>query len=76
MNVAPDSLAESAGRNPLGRVGESAELLLPVCLLPQLPQAILMVTPPWPVFVEKHNPGEIGLSQPLALLPQARLLTS
>jgi IS6 family transposase len=67
----------------LERAGEPGELLLPVRLrfellrlLPQLPQAILNVTPPAPVFVQKHHPGEIGLGQPLELLSQARLSPS
>jgi hypothetical protein len=45
-------------------------------LFPQLPQAFLKVTPPAPVFVQKHHPGEIGLGQPLELLSQARLSPS
>ena len=67
----------------LERAGEPGELLLPVHLrfellrlLPQLPHAILNITSPAPVFVQKHHPGEIGLSQSLELLSQTRLSPS
>ena len=73
----PDPLAEV-----LDGVGKPAELLLPVCLrfelsclLPQLPLAVLKVTPPPPVFVQTHHTGEISLGQPLELLLQACLPT-
>jgi hypothetical protein len=42
----------------------------------KLPLAILKVTPATPVFVEPHDPGEIGLGQPLELLFKAGLPTS
>jgi hypothetical protein len=63
--------------------GEPGKLVLPIRLrfepsrLPlELPLAILEVTPAPPIFVEPHDPSEIGLGQPLELLPQARQSTS
>src|SRR5918911_259332 len=67
----------------LDGAGEPGELVLPVglrvelsCLPLKLPLAILKVTPAPPVFVEPHDPGEIGLGQSLELLPEAGLPTS
>ncbi len=67
----------------LDRAGKPGEFLLPVHLrfkLPRLPLelalAVLEGAPAPPVFVQPHDPGEIGLGQPLELLPQARLSTA
>ncbi len=70
--------------HPLAEVlegaGKPGELLLPVCLgvklsrLPlELALAVLEVAPAPAVFVQQDDPGEIGLGQPLELLPEARL---
>jgi hypothetical protein len=67
----------------LNRYGKPSELLSPVRLrfklsrLPlELALALLEGAPAPPVFVQPHDPGEIGLGQPLELLPQARLSTA
>ena len=67
----------------LDGAGKPGELLLPVCLgvkLPRLPLelalALLEVTSAPSVFVQQDDPAEIGLGQPLELLPEARLSPS
>ena len=63
--------------------GQPGELLVSVCLGFQLARlflklalALLEITPPPAVFVQQDDPAEIGLRQPLELLPEARLSPS
>ena len=67
----------------LNGAGEPGELLLPICLrlelfrLPlELALALLKVTSAPTVFVQQDDTGEVGLGQPLELLPEARLPSS
>ena len=67
----------------LDGAGKPGELLLPVRLgvkSPRLPLelalALLEVTPAPAVFLQQDDPAEIGLGQPLELLPEARLSPS
>jgi hypothetical protein len=90
LHQGPPLLERRLGQSlphPLAEVldgaGKPGELLLPVCLgvkLPRLPLelalALLEVTSAPSVFVQQDDPAEIGLGQPLELLPEARLSPS
>ncbi len=87
LNQCPSLLEYRVGQalsHPLAEVlngaGEPGELLLPVCprlklfRLPlELALALLKVTSTPTVFVQQDDTGEVGLSQPLELLPEAGL---
>ena len=62
---------------------QPGQLLVSVCLGVELPRlflnlalALLEITPAPAVFVQQDDPAEIGLGQPLELLPEARLSPS
>ena len=90
LHQGPPLLERRLGQSlphPLAEVldgaGKPGELLLPVRLrlepsrLPlELALALLEVAPAPPVFVQRDDPAEIGLGQPLELRPQARLSPS
>jgi len=90
LNQRPSLLECRLGQalpHPLAEVlngaGEPGELLLPICLrlelfrLPlELALALLKVTSAPTVFVQQDDTGEVGLSQPFKLPPEARLPSS
>ena len=67
----------------LNGAGKPGELLVSVCLgfelsrlFLKLALALFEITPAPAVFVQQDHPAEIGLGQPLKLLPDARLSPS
>ncbi|MFC0387569.1 hypothetical protein [Muricoccus vinaceus] len=63
--------------------GQPGQFLVSVCLSFQLARLFLKlaltrleITPAPAVFIQQNDPAEIGLGQPLKLLPEARLPTS